>query len=104
MAVSYANREIIVRGTYTLYYVEITMDSSYASGGEAIVAADFGFKTIKGIWPSHAEGYVTEFERTNDSDWKVKFYAFSPNSNTAIAMVTVKDLSAVTIPCLVLGR
>lgn len=105
MAVSYANREILYRGTYNLYYVEITMDSSYAASGEAIAAADFGFTVIRGIWPSHAEGYTVEPVRTDDDSWLMKVYGESANTNTIAAeMVTGKDLSAVTIPCLVLGR
>lgn len=105
MAVSYANRETISRGTYTLYYVEITMDASYAASGEAITAQDFGFTVIRGIWPSHAEGYTVEPVRTDDDSWLMKVYAFSTSTNTLGGeMVTGKDLSAVTIPCLVLGR
>jgi hypothetical protein len=105
MAVTYGNREIISRGTYTLYYVEITLDSAYASGGEDIAASDFGFKMIKGIWPSHAEGYIVEPARTDDDSWLLKVYSFSTSTNTVGgAIVTGKDLSAVTIPCLVLGR
>jgi hypothetical protein len=105
MAVTYANREIISRGTYTLYYVEITMDSAYAADGEAIAAADFGFKVIKGIWPSHAEGHIVEPVRSSDTAWLMKVYAFSNSTNTVLGnIVTGKDLSAVTIPCLILGR
>ncbi len=105
MAVSYANREIVSRGRYTLYYVEITLDSAYAASGEAVAAADFGFSMIKGIWPSHAEGYVVEPVRTDDDSWLIKVYSFSTSTNTVGAeIVTGKDLSAVTIPCLVLGR
>ena len=104
MAVAYANREIVSRGRYTLYYVEVTMDSAYAAGGEAIAAEDFGFKMILGIWPSHAEGYVVEPVRTDDDSWLMKVYASGAATNTATEIVTGKNLSAVTIPCLVLGR
>ena len=105
MAVTYANREIISRGTYTLYYVEITLDSSYAASGEAIAAQDFGFTVIRGIWPSHAEAYTVEPVRTDDDSWLLKVYGETATTNTVAGeMVTGKDLSAVTIPCLILGR
>lgn len=105
MAVTIANREIISRGSYTLYYAEITLDSSYAASGEAVDAADFGFKIIKGIWPSHAEGYIVEPVRSTDAAWLIKVYSFSTSTNTVGGeIVTGKNLSAVTIPVLVLGR
>jgi len=105
MAVSYANREILSRGTWTTYYVEITLDSAYAAGGEAVTAQDLGFTVIKGIWPSHAEGYTVEFVRTDDDSWLIKVYGEAATTNTIAAqMVTGKDLSAVTIPCMIVGR
>lgn len=104
MAATFANTDIVSRGKWTLIYSEMTMDSAYAASGEAIDAATFGFKIIKGIWPSHGEGYVVEPVRTDDDSWLMKVYAYSANSNTAIEIVTGKDLSAVTIPLLILGR
>lgn len=105
MAVTYANGEIISRGKYTLYYTEITLDSSYATSGEAVNAADFGMKIIKAIFPAHAEGYEVEPVRSTDAAWLIKVYAFSTNTNTvASEIVSGKDLSAVTIPCLIVGR
>lgn len=105
MAVTYANTEIVSRGKYTLIYTEITMDSSYAANGEAVNAADFGFAMIKGIWPASAEGYTVEPVRSTDLAWLMKVYAFSNSTNTVLGnIVTGKDLSDITIPCLVLGR
>lgn len=104
MAVTIANTDIITRGEFTFLYSEITLDSSYATSGESITAADFGLKLIKGVWPSHAEGYVVEPVRSSDTAWLIKVYAYSSNSNTATEMVSGKDLSAVTIPVLILGR
>lgn len=105
MAVTYANGEIVSRGKFILYYTEITLDSSYASGGESIAASDFGFAFIKGIWPASAEGYTVEAVRSSDTAWLMKVYAFSNSTNTVLGnIVTGKDLSDITIPCLVLGR
>jgi hypothetical protein len=105
MAVSYANREAAHRGTWTWYLVDITLDSSYATSGEAVNAADFGFTVIRGIWPSHAEGYTVEMVRSSDSAWLIKVYGETATTNTIAAeMVSAKDLSSVTIPCIVIGR
>ena len=104
MAVTYANREIVSRGTYTLYYVEITMDSAYVTAGEPVAASDFGFKMIKGIWPSHGEGFFVEPVRSSDSAWLLKMYSNSASTNTAVEFASGLDRSGITIPCLVLGR
>lgn len=104
MAVTYANREILYRGTYTLMYVEITLDSSYTTAGETISATDFGFGVIKGIWPTMGAGYTFEAVRSSDTAWLLKSYASGANTNTATELVSGKDLSAVTCRALVLGR
>ena len=106
MAVTIANNEIISRGRYTFMYSEITLDSAYASGGEAVEASDFGYTVIKGIWiADDPAGYTVEASRTDDDSWLLKVYSFSNTTNTVLGgIVTGKDLSAVTIRCLVLGR
>lgn len=104
MAVTYANREFMFRGTWNLLYVEITFDSAYAASGEPIAAADFGMTVIKGVIPFHGGGYVIEPVRSSDTAWLLKMYAYSSNSNTATQLVTGKDLSAITVPCFIVGR
>lgn len=104
MAVSYANREILFSGSWRLLYVEITLDSSYATSGESIAAADLGFKVIRAIFPAEGGGYVVEPVRTDDDSWLLKVYGYSSSTNTATEMVSGKDLSSVQIPCLVVGR
>ena len=105
MAVSYANQEYMYRGAWNLLYTEITLDSSYLTGGEAVAAADFGFTVIKAIFPSHAEAYTVEMVRSSDTAWLIKVYGETATTNTIAAeMVSGKNLSAVTIPCLIVGR
>jgi hypothetical protein len=104
MAVTYTNRDELFRGKYTMYLVDITFDSSYATAGEAIAAADFGFAMIRGIWPAHAEGFNVEAVRSSDSAWLLKGYAYSGSTNTAIEWASGLDRSSITVPCLVLGR
>jgi hypothetical protein len=105
MAISIAERESLFRGRYTFMYAELTLDSSYATSGESLAAADFGFGVIKAIFASHAEGYTIEFVRSSDTAWLVKVYGEASTTNTIAAeMVSGKDLSAVTIPVLIVGR
>lgn len=109
MAVSYANTEILYRGRTTQIYSEITLDSSYASGGETVTADQFGLRTIKAIIPAHAEGYVVEPVKSTDSTWLLKVYvSHTPDTNSATAAPlqssTARDLSTVTVPVLVFGN
>lgn len=106
MAATVANQEIVSRGTYTMKYAEITLDSAYLTDGEAIEAATFGFAVIKLIIiQDDPAGYTIESVRTDDDSWKIKVYSFSNTTNTVLGnIVSGKDLSAVTIRCLVVGR
>jgi len=109
MAATYANTEYIFRGSRTFVYTEVTLDSSYAAGGESIAANQIGLGTIKAIWPSHAEGYIIEPVKSTDTTWLLKVYvANTPDTNSATATPlqssTGRDLSAVVIPLLVVGN
>lgn len=106
MAASVGNRHILHRGTRTLMYAEITLDSSYASGGEAVNAADFGFTSILGMFPAgNTAGYVFECTKSTYSQFLVKVYSFSNTTNTVVGeIVTGKSLSTVVIPILIVGR
>ena len=104
MAVTYANNEIIYRGSVTLMYVEITLDSSYTTSGEAINASDFGMSMILGINPFSAEGFVVEAVKSTPAAWLMKGYAWSNTTNTAIEFASGLNRSGITIPCLIIGR
>lgn len=105
MAATFANREYIARGAWNLMYVEVTLDSSYLTGGEAITAKDLGFSVIRAIWVDDTVGgYPVVTTRSSDTSWTFKFFAFSSSSNTATELVSGKDLSTVVLRCLVLGR
>lgn len=105
MAVTFANREIVNSTSWKLMYVEITLDSSYLTGGEAVTAKDLGFSVIRGIWVDDTSGgYVVTTNRSSDTSWTIKVWGYSSATNTSAEMVSGKDLSAVTLRCLVLGR
>lgn len=109
MAATAANTEYVARGTWNLVYTEITLDATYASGGESISADLFGMKVIKAIWPASADGYICDPVRSSDTTWLMRMYvAGTPDTNSALATPLQssvgRDLSAVVIPCLVLGR
>lgn len=67
---------------------DITLDSSYAAGGEAVTAQQFGLNVLDFVLPSPASGYIFEFDHTNS-----KLKAFNPRAAIASTL-------AVTTPAL----
>jgi hypothetical protein len=104
MAVTIENREIIFKAQYTGIYADITFDSSYLTGGEAIAASDFGFGMIRTIIPASAEGFAVEAIESNPASWLLKGYAYSGSTNTATEFASGLNRSGVTVRCLVIGR
>lgn len=104
MAVTYANREIIFRGSVTMMYVEITLDSSYTTSGETILASDFGMGMILNIWPASADGFAVDAVKTTPASWLLKAFANSASTNTVTEFASGLDRSGVTVNALVIGR
>ncbi len=52
---------------------DVTFDSSYPTGGEALTAQQFGLSVLNFVLPSPAGGYIFEFDHTNK-----KLKAFTP--------------------------
>lgn len=57
---------------------DITLDSSYPTGGEALTPNQFGLNTFSFVLPAPAAGYAFEFDHANK-----KMKAFVPVSVTA---------------------
>ena len=51
---------------------DITFDSSYPTGGEAVTPQQLGLTTIDFVLPAPAAGYIPEFDHTN---LKLKMFA-----------------------------
>jgi len=79
-----------------------TFDSSYATGGEALAAADLGFSRIISVQVNPSAGYVFEWVA---STGKIKAYWVDTTvDGAAMAEVTATtDLSAVAPTIEVLG-
>lgn len=58
--------------------VDITLDSSYPAGGEAITPQQLGLTTIDFVLPSPAAGYLPEFDHTTK-----KLKMFTPTTSHA---------------------
>jgi hypothetical protein len=87
-----------------LTIADITFDTSYPTGGEAITANQLKFdNTIHFVLPSPASGYVFEFDHANK---KLKAYQtdYDLTANGALVEVTAEtNLSAVTVRVVAFG-
>ena len=111
MAITYANTEygVIAGGPGSKWaYTEMTLDSSYTSGGEIVTATDFGMTSIRAIFPAYTVGgYIVEFSKTTDAAWKVKAYMHINITTSASVLApevnVARSLSTVVIPVLIRG-
>lgn len=87
-----------VEGAHRVKYVDITFDSSYATGGEALVAADVGLSKIVhvGVGTGNVTTvfYLSQFDYTNN-----KLLTFTAGAQTA----STTDLSALTVRVRIAG-
>ena len=109
MALTFAARDTLYRGPVTLIYVELTFDSSYAAGGETVNATDFGLTTILGVIPIITAGYDVTYKKTTAATGTFQMFAsLTPDTNSAVSAPVEssagRDLSALTIPCIVVGK
>jgi len=65
MALTISNLKFDVRGARNAVYGTIDFDSSYATGGEALTAANVGLAAIDTIDIRAKNGYVFEYDYTN---------------------------------------
>jgi hypothetical protein len=82
--------------------VEVTGDSSYASGGESLTPADCGFNEIRAMFCTSQSGYVFTYDGANE---KLMCYHgdYSESTDGVLVEATGANLSAVTVFCLVFG-
>lgn len=94
-----------VFGDRRIVATETTFDSSYVTGGEPVLASEFGLTKIEALMatPANVDGYVPSWDRTNS-----KLVAlYGDNNNAAdgplIEVPNATDLSAVQVSLLVIG-
>lgn len=91
-----------VFGNKRTVIAEITFDSSYATGGEALVAADFGLSSLDAVMPAGvaaaaagAAAVAVKFDRTNNKlqAFRVGAIAASGDAET-IAAVSLAEVGS----------
>lgn len=87
-----------------LVIAQITFDSLYASGGEALVASSLGLDEILAVFPANDAGYLFEYDKANGK--LMAYYAdYDAVADGALIQVAASvDLSAVNPFVLVAGR
>lgn len=109
MALSVTTNRTDTVGRYTKYTTgTVTFDSSYATGGEALLPTALGLSSkIEFVSFSPASGYVFEYDYTNS---KVKAYNTTkggsiPSGGAAgVEVASTTDLSAVTCQYIAFGN
>lgn len=104
MAVTYGNTEIIYRGKYSLVYTEITFDTSYLTGGEAITPESVGLREIAMVIPGSCEGFNVEYIKSSPTAGLLQLFAHSASTNTATETASGVDRSGITCDLLIVGR
>lgn len=81
-------------------FVDVTCDSSYATGGYSLTAADLGLQRIDFVDAGASGGYVPEYNYSTNK----LLVRWSGGSGAVLSQVTnATDLSAVTFRLYVLG-
>lgn len=110
MAATVANTEYGVMGGGPggkWLYTEVTLDSAYAVGGEAVTAAALGLSQIKAVFiADNEDGYSLQATiAAGGASVTFKVWVFGNSSQSAATPFdsSVRDLSAVVIKCLIRG-
>lgn len=90
-------------GYQVMKVVAITMDSSYATGGESVTAAACKMGKIDTLLPIAHAGYVPVWDSANSKI--LAYWVDTTVDGDALAEVTATtDLSAVVFPAIVIGK
>lgn len=110
MANTVASVTTVFDGPVRIRYATVTMDNSYATGGEVLTAAQFGLQSLDAVFlAGNSNGVALGLDSTG-----VKITAFGTNTTTATQTSTVFlglaqipnaiDLSGQIIKVLVVGH
>lgn len=94
MALTFTKDKEGVAGDLRYWSGTVTFDSSYPTGGEAILASDFGFgSTIYVLDLGSDSGLVFKFDRTNS-----KILAYYPTGGASAPTTLGAPTAAATLP------
>lgn len=100
-------RGVDVFGLHKVWVGEITFDSSYATGGEELKKADFGFAqgtSLVLISPvSAAAGYQFSYDYTNEKLLAYWGDAAAAGAQATVEVASTTDLSAIKVRVLAIG-
>jgi hypothetical protein len=92
-----------VPGNRKFVTADVTFDSSYAAGGEAISVSSLGLVRLDFMWVSPDDGYMPQWDGSLTAP-KIKLYRTNPNPGGAMFEVTDgTDTSAVVVKVFAFG-
>lgn len=101
MAIAVANRQVIESESgFKLVFAQITLDTSYPTGGSPGVANALGFQNVLGVMVNNKGGYDVEYVRAADK-LKISQNAAINSPHSEVANTT--NLSAITVDVLAIG-
>lgn len=87
-----------------LCFATLTFDSSYASGGYAVTASDFGLDEILAMFCNVGSGYLAEYDAANGKV-KVLYADYDAVADGAlIQAASSASLGSISVTALVVGR
>ena len=106
MGVSISVVDRISEGNRKVIVADVTMDSSYPTGGESMTAGDLGLQKVSMVQANPNAGYIPEYDHTNS---KLKVYRQKDPANAGGADIPLPevgstvDLSAVVFRVMATG-
>lgn len=109
MAAAVSGVTVVFDGAVRIRYATITMDNSYATGGEAVSADQFGLYSLDAVFPAGGSGVNLAVDSTG---LKILSYGTNTTTQTTTTLATVgltqipsaTDLSTVAFKVLVVGH
>jgi hypothetical protein len=93
-----------VPGNRKFVTANVTFDSSYATGGEAISVSSLGLTRLDFMWVSPSDGYIAQWDGSLTSPKVELFWVDTTVDGAALAEVaSTTDVSAVTVKVFAFG-
>ena len=102
MAISVSTVATVPTNDHQLVFAEVTLDSSYPTGGEAVVPSDFGLQGIETVFVGSINAAKYHVGYTS-AGRLIKVYIEDGTSGIEAEVADTTDLSAITVPVLVVG-
>lgn len=102
MAISVAVNATVSTSDHKLVFADVTLDSSYPTGGEAVTPEDFGLQGIVDVFTGSVN-IATKRALFTQAGRLLKLYVEDGTSGIEAEAANASDQSAVVVPVQVIG-